>query len=55
MKQPNSNYLIREMIKLGKFDEAMNAAKENEDHFEKLADEQRDLYHEAATGYVRSK
>lgn len=54
-RQPNSNYLIKEMIKLEKFEEAMLATDENVDYFEEKAQEQRDLYHEAAQGHIRKR
>lgn len=53
-RQPKGDFLIEEMIKLGRYKEAMDAADENVEYYEKKLEEQRELYHKASLGYVRT-
>ena len=46
-KQPNSNYLINELIKMGHYDKAQKACDENVEHFDKQIGEMQDLYVQA--------
>jgi hypothetical protein len=47
MKQPNSNYMINELIKMGHYDKAQKATDENVVFFDKQIEEQQDLFVQA--------
>ncbi len=49
MAQPHSNYLINELIAAGNYAEAERRADENATYFEAKADEQRNLFLDAAS------
>lgn len=49
MNAPHSEYVINELIEAGKYDTAIQYAADNEEFYNKKADEMRDLYVKAKT------